>query len=600
MTTRATTPPLRSLLGAAALGLLAAAPADAAETGQATLERLEQQVETLTRELQAVKARLDAAQPAPADGPAAGTSRAGSRAATTRAAAAPGATDELPALPPHPPGATEGDSNVAITGYGEINYYHPTHRDDLTVADLARAVFGFSYRFDDRTRFVSEFETEHAIASAEDEGEFEVEQFYVDRDVTDWATIKTGLFLIPSGLLNTNHEPTRYYGVQRNLVETLIIPTTWREGGVAVHGGTRGGLRYDVGVTTGFSLADWNANPDVPLYRSARELEEGDAGPLPASHQELSAANARHLSQYAALDYLGIPGLRLGGSVFTGKAEVPAVPAGLPDQRVTLWEGHARYTPGRFDLAALYARGTISNSGAFNLANAGASNPQPAAFDGWYLQAAYTAWRTGSYRLTPFARYEEYDLGASYHGIARRIRPGAGGQRAGIRPVAAAARPGVDRGGELLPAAAAGVQGRLSALRHQPRPEPVGCRRRPGILMDARWTLVPLAALAAAPPALYAATYLTVNQAQALMFPGETFTPRFVTLSEAEVEAVEHDAGTRVLTPEVRAWRHQRRRLVLRRSGVRQARAHRLRGGHRRRGCHQGRGDPELSGDAGR
>ena len=44
---------------------------------------------------------------------------------------------------------------------------------------------------------------------------------------------RAGLFLIPSGILNTAHEPTQYFGVTRNFVETSIIPTTWREGGVA-------------------------------------------------------------------------------------------------------------------------------------------------------------------------------------------------------------------------------------------------------------------------------------------------------------------------------------------------------------------------------
>ena len=51
--------------------------------------------------------------------------------------------------------------------------------------DLARAVFGIGYQFDDRTEFNSEYEVEHAVASADDVGEFEVEQFYVDRRLSD-------------------------------------------------------------------------------------------------------------------------------------------------------------------------------------------------------------------------------------------------------------------------------------------------------------------------------------------------------------------------------------------------------------------------------
>ncbi len=345
---------------------------------------------------------------------------------------------ELPSLPllPSPAPASEHTAadRVALFGYGELNYYAPVHRRDLTTLDLARAVFGFGYTFDERTRFDSEFETEHAVSSADDAGEFEVEQFYVDRQLTDQTAIKIGVFLIPSGLLNLNHEPTRYYGVQRNFVEKLVIPTTWREGGVAVHGATRSGLGYEVGVTTGLNLADWDVNPEEPLYGTAQELAQGDAGPFQAAHQEASLANAQHLAGYAALNYRGKPGLEVGGSLFTGLAAVPAVPDDLPDQRTTLWEAHLRYNPGRLDLAALYARGTIGNTAAFNLANVGASNPEPAELDGAYVQAAYTAWQRGDARIAPFLRWERYDLGAEYEGIPAGFSPVPTGSVPGFGP----------------------------------------------------------------------------------------------------------------------------------------------------------------------
>ena len=44
-------------------------------------------------------------------------------------------------------------------------------------------MFGIGYTFDSRTEFNSEYEVEHAVASASDLGEFEVEQFYVDRQI---------------------------------------------------------------------------------------------------------------------------------------------------------------------------------------------------------------------------------------------------------------------------------------------------------------------------------------------------------------------------------------------------------------------------------
>ena len=167
-------------------------------------------------------------------------------------------------------------TTTTIYGYGEINYNHP--RDSShTQADLRRAVFGFGHRFDDETRFNSEFEFEHAVASSGDQGEAEVEQFYIDHRLAQNVNLKAGLFLMPFGLLNESHEPTHYYGVERNFVETAIIPSTWREGGLGIYGSTDFGLAWDAGLTTGFDLSKWDPSSS-----------EGSESPLGSVHQEFN------------------------------------------------------------------------------------------------------------------------------------------------------------------------------------------------------------------------------------------------------------------------------------------------------------------------
>lgn len=317
-------------------------------------------------------------------------------------------------------------SNVRLWGYGEIYYTHPTRDPGKTQADLARAVFGIGYSFDSRTEFNSEFEVEHAVASSTDVGEFEVEQFYVDRQLSDAATLRAGLFLMPFGLLNEHHEPTNFYGVQRNFVETLIIPSTWREGGFNVHGDIAQGIGWNVGVTTGFDLSKWNYAPEFPQYATALDLEDSNSAPLQSTHQELALANAHDLSQYIALGYYGVPGLTLGAAISSGKAVKVPAPPNAPlsgSQRVTLWEAHARWTPAKFDLSALYAHGSISNSGKANAANPGSPNPIPSEFYGYFAQAAYGLWEHGDYRLAPFVRWERYNMGARYAGTAGPVVP---------------------------------------------------------------------------------------------------------------------------------------------------------------------------------
>jgi Phosphate-selective porin O and P len=406
---------LHIMLTIATLAAAAAAAADPATSDtDARAQKLERRVEELSQELQELRDELKALK--------------AQDQATAAAHPAP-----APAPPPAPaapamatPAASSPFENLSLWGYGEVYYTHPALKASLTEFDLARAVFGIGYKFDDRTLFNSEYEVEHAVSSADDVGEFAVEQFYVDRQLSNRIAVRAGLFLMPFGLLNEYHEPTNFYGVQRNFVETLIIPSTWREGGVGFHGDTDIGLAWNAGITSDQDLAKWDFAPQVPQYATALDLEDKGVAPLQATHQELALAKGRHLAQYLALNYNGVPGLKVGASVFTGKLATVSGPPNVAvadDQHVTLWEAHVRCTPGNFDISALYAHGAISNLAAINASNPGSRNPIPSSFLGYYGQLAYTAWAHGGYRLAPFVRWEHYEMGASYEGVSGPVIP---------------------------------------------------------------------------------------------------------------------------------------------------------------------------------
>src|ERR1043165_3763178 len=241
--------------------------------------------------------------------------------------------------------AAQTGSATTLSGYGEFNYNNYKSDERPTQADLRRFVFGLHHRFDDRLTFHSEVEFEHAVVSKDDEGEVEIEQAWVNYKFSDAVNVKGGLFLIPLGILNETHEPPTYYGVERNEVETRIIPTTWRQLGVRVHGLLRGAGRYDVGLTTGFNAA---------------KLDDPNTG-IRSAHQEGQLADAHDLSLYGALNYRR-PGLLVGGSVFTGNTgqngQSNAALRGI-NARLTLWDVHAKYSAAGWDLQALYARGRL-------------------------------------------------------------------------------------------------------------------------------------------------------------------------------------------------------------------------------------------------
>lgn len=394
------------------IALCVAAPVQADEAElRARIEKMSAELEQLKAEVRAMHAQTEAI--ATQQEAAAGAVATTQAPPAYRTAPAP-----VPASVPAPvtPAAAVAALTAPLTiwGYGEINYNRPRNDGSQTQIDLRRAVFGFGYRYDENTRFMSEFEIEHAVASADDSGEVEVEQFYIDHKLADYANLKAGLFLIPAGLLNESHEPNRYYGVERNFVETAIIPSTWREGGLAVYGSTDIGLAWDVGLTTGPNLGAWDASADG----------EGRESPLGSIHQELQNAKARDLSQYVALNYRGIPGWVAGATVFTGK-----VSQGNPDirvasnARVTLWDAHTRWTPGNLDLSAVYAKGTISDTADLNLTLVGNPNLIPSEFWGWYLQGAYRFALPGTYSVAPFARYERFNTAADFASLPQGLTP---------------------------------------------------------------------------------------------------------------------------------------------------------------------------------
>ena len=194
-------------------------------------------------------------------------------------------------------------------------------------------MLGYQHRFDEKTKVVTELEVEHAVSSADDRGEVEVEQAYIERQLTRACAARAGLFLMPAGLLNENHEPTAYYGVERNFVETAIIPSTWREGGVQIVGSFDNGLTAQAGITTGFDLNKWDATST-----------EGAESPLGSIHQELSLAKARDLSVFGARQLARRAGP--AGRRLALHRRRDARPVAGARSRVTLWDLHARYTPG--------------------------------------------------------------------------------------------------------------------------------------------------------------------------------------------------------------------------------------------------------------
>lgn len=74
------------------------------------------------------------------------------------------------------------------------------------------------------------------------------------------------------------------------------------------------------------------------------------------------------------------------------------------------------------------------------------------------------------------------------------------------------------------------------------------------MIPDSRISLIPVAAVMLCAPA-HALVYLSVEQAQQLMFPGQILTAMPLTLSVEQIAAIQKDAGVKVFPGSLRVWR---------------------------------------------
>ncbi len=73
--------------------------------------------------------------------------------------------------------------------------------------------------------------------------------------------------------------------------------------------------------------------------------------------------------------------------------------------------------------------------------------------------------------------------------------------------------------------------------------------------MKHRFYLVPLASLAISSGPVFAKVYLTMEQAQNILFPGATFHPEPKTLTDAQAKEIQHASGVDVRSKELKIWR---------------------------------------------
>ena len=148
-------------------------------------------------------------------------------------------------------GVYNSSSGLSIGGYGEAKYSHYEASDKKDKVDLHRFILYAGYRFNDYILLNTEIEIEHV-------NEVAVEFAYVDILLHSAFSLRAGLQLMPVGIINYLHEPTTFHSVNRPQTERNIIPSTWREHGLMIHGElSEGLLSYKLGAFNGGNAKDF-------------------------------------------------------------------------------------------------------------------------------------------------------------------------------------------------------------------------------------------------------------------------------------------------------------------------------------------------------
>lgn len=289
-----------------------------------------------------------------------------------------------------------GDDRLHWGGYGELHY----NAGDTQEIDVHRFVLFTEYEFNDKLRLQSEFELEHALAGDGQPGEVELEQAFIEWDVGEAQSLYGGVHLVPVGLLNETHEPTTFFGVERNRVESEIIPSTWWEAGAGTSGMVgEQGLGYDLFVHSGLQTPVTGNN----AYR------------IRSGRQKVAEATATDPALTGRIKWSGMPGVHLSAALqyqndITQGINDENDPGNQLDIGAWLYNINANILLGGWGLRALYAEWDLEN---------GTAGVGPAAFGreeqwGYYIEPSYRfsipgGGANGDGTLGVFLRYGKFD-----------------------------------------------------------------------------------------------------------------------------------------------------------------------------------------------
>ena len=293
---------------------------------------------------------------------------------------------------------------TVISGYGSAFYQRNFNQQQSTVT-LERAVLFVGHQFSQKISFFSELELENAKVEGgvNNNAEISMEQAFLKFNLNAHQYLIGGLFTPRIGILNENHLPVNFNGVERPMVETLIIPATWRELGIGFYGNSEKiPLNYSFALMNGLEGQNFEHGTGIRGGRAEGNLAPANNIAVTAAIQYFWKNFKFQVSGYSGgtvtlspkgSDSLGLNSGAFGTPLYLGEADV--------QYEYNAWSGKA--------LAVYIA---YPDAGKMNTVY---GNNTATGMDGFYAELAYN-WlfkKQTKASFISFVRFEALNMNSS-------------------------------------------------------------------------------------------------------------------------------------------------------------------------------------------
>jgi len=288
-----------------------------------------------------------------------------------------------------PPARADSQSNsnkslrgIDLGGYGELHFSQPDGGPSGSM-DLHRFVLFVGSDLGAKTRLFSEIEIEHSE-------KIEMEQAYLEYSLATKWDIRAGLLLVPVGWINLHHEPPTFHGVERPVFNRVILPTTWREGGISLVHRPSEDIRLEAGVFSGLDASSFTADLGIRGGRGGAAESQAD-----------------DLAWALRMDVSPLLGLDLGLSAYWGEADGQR--NDIQGAAVALGAAHMTFERLGFRLRG--EAGMVHFREALRMALITGENLAQDIM-GYYIDVSYDFFQKTEteQKLSPFLRFERIDL----------------------------------------------------------------------------------------------------------------------------------------------------------------------------------------------